>query len=76
MTKRFTAQDAKEASAPVARDYEQVIKSIKDACSDEKNICFFYKLVDKATIALLREDGFDVVVTSCQRGGDMTSIKW
>lgn len=76
MTKRFTAEQAREASTPVAHDYKDVIQDIKEACRLEKNRVYWYKMADKATVKLLEEDGFIVELTSCQREGDLTTITW
>jgi hypothetical protein len=76
MTERFTAQQAREASTPVAHDYEVVIQDIKEACRLEKNCVYWYREVDKATVALLEQDGFIVVITYSCEEGDTTSIKW
>jgi uridylate kinase len=76
MIERFTADQARKLSTPTAKHYDSVIDQIKKACEEEKNIAYYYQVIDKTSITMLEQDGFEVDVSRCQREGNMTTIMW
>lgn len=80
MIERFTADQARKLSTlstlSTAKHYDSVIARIKKSCEEEKNIAYYYQVIDKTSITMLEQDGFEVDVSRCQREGNMTTIMW
>lgn len=76
--KKFTAEDARAASAKNQLTYEQVLRDIKN-CSEgqfSNRQCNIMGLLSGEIVRSLMGDGYNMSTIVDQMGTDITIIKW